>query len=73
MVPRAATPESAKEAVPWERAGRLTDWKESHGRGEQNVPTVVQSADADDDRAMLGKGSTKALQVVGHRQETFAA
>ena len=55
MVPRAATPESTKEGAPWEHAGRLTYWEEGHGRGEQNLPTVVQSADAYDDRAMLRK------------------
>jgi hypothetical protein len=73
MVPRAATPQAAKAGAPWEHAGRMTSWEEGHGRGEQNLPTSVQSADADDDRAMLreaaysaggkrtlGKGKTKA-------------
>ena len=55
MVPRTVTPESTKEGAPWEHAGRPPSWEEGHGRREQNLPTVVQSADAHDDRAMLRK------------------
>src|SRR6266850_8114008 len=70
MVPRAATPESAKEGASWEHTRRMTYGEEGHGRGEQNVPTTVQSADAYDDRAMLPRYWLvfDSRRVLGHRR-----
>jgi hypothetical protein len=59
MVPRTATPESATADAPWEHAGRLTSWEEGHGRGGQNVPTAVQSAEAYDDRTLRRKAEAR--------------
>jgi len=53
----------------------MTDGEEGHGRGEQNLPTAVQSADAYDDRAMLPRYWLvfDSRRVLGHRREARKA
>jgi len=46
MVSRAVTPWSTTEDAPWECAHRKAYREEGHRRGEQNLPTMGQSADS---------------------------